>query len=80
MTGSTLRFPLALPPDLRVVALYLLILLSGLDHLAKVDGSHVQQAAAYSVGRGIGLVIKRLRNLGSTPDAVARRCVLVKDT
>jgi len=30
--------------------------------------------------RGTGLVIKRLRNLGSTPDAVARRCVLEKDT
>jgi len=26
------------------------------------------------------LVIERLRNLGSTPDAVVRRCVLGKDT
>jgi len=32
------------------------------------------------VGRDAGLVIKRLRNLSSTPDAVARRCVLGKDT
>jgi len=36
-------------------------------------------AAAWSVGRGAGLVIERLRNLDSTPDAVARRCVLGKD-
>jgi len=27
-----------------------------------------------------GLVIERLRNFGSTSDAVARRCVLGKDT
>jgi len=27
-----------------------------------------------------GLVIERLQNLGATPDAVARRCVLGKDT
>jgi len=33
-----------------------------------------------SVGIGAGLVIVRLRNLGSTPDAVARRCVFGKDT
>jgi len=33
-----------------------------------------------SDGRGAGLVIEKLRNLGSTPDAVARRCVLGKDT
>jgi len=32
------------------------------------------------VGRGAGLVIERLRNFGSTPDAVARRCVFEKDT
>jgi len=32
------------------------------------------------IGRGAGLVIERLRNLGSTPDAVSRRCVLGKDT
>jgi len=32
-----------------------------------------------SVVRGTGLVIWRLRNLGSTPDAVARRCVLGKE-
>jgi len=31
-----------------------------------------------SVRRGAGLAIERLRNLGS--DAVARRCVLGKDT
>jgi len=37
-------------------------------------------AAACSVGRGAGLVIERLQNLGSTPDAVAHRCVLGKDT
>jgi len=33
-----------------------------------------------SVGRCAGLVIERLQNLGLTPDAVARRCVLGKDT
>jgi len=33
-----------------------------------------------SVSRGAGLVIERLQNLGSTSDAVARRCVLGKDT
>jgi len=33
-----------------------------------------------SVGRGAGLIIERLRNLGSTSDAVARRYVLGKDT
>jgi len=37
-------------------------------------------ATAGSVGRGIGLVIERLQNLGLTPDAVARHCVLGKDT
>jgi len=31
--------------------------------------------ARRSVGRGTGLVIERLRNLGSTSDAVARRCL-----
>jgi len=33
-----------------------------------------------SVERRASTVIERLRNLGSTPDAVARRCVLGKDT
>jgi len=33
-----------------------------------------------SVGRGAGLVIERLQNLGSTSDAVARLCVPGKDT
>jgi len=33
-----------------------------------------------SVGRGAGLVIERLRNLDFTPDEVARRYVLGKDT
>jgi len=28
----------------------------------------------------VGLVIERLRNLGPTPDAVARSCVLGKHT
>jgi len=32
----------------------------------------------WSVGRGAGLVIERLQNFGSIPDAVARRCVLGK--
>jgi len=32
------------------------------------------------VGRGAGLVIGKIRNLGSTPDAVTRYCVLGKDT
>jgi len=27
-----------------------------------------------------GIIIERLRNLGSTPDVVARRCVFEKDT
>jgi len=33
-------------------------------------------AAAWLSCRDAGLVIERLRNFGSTPDAVARRCVL----
>jgi len=32
------------------------------------------------LGRGAGLVIERLRNLSSTSDAVAHRCVFGKDT
>jgi len=32
------------------------------------------------VEESAGLVIKSLRNLGSTPDVVARRCVLGKGT
>jgi len=32
------------------------------------------------VGRGAGLVIERLQNFDSTPDAVAHRFVLGKDT
>jgi len=32
-------------------------------------------------GSGVAqLVIEKLQNLGSTPDAVARRCFLEKDT
>jgi len=33
-----------------------------------------------SVGRGAGLVIKRVQKLVSTPDEVAHCCVLGKDT
>jgi len=39
-----------------------------------------ENGGGVALGRGAGLVIERLRNLGSSPDAVARRCVLWRDT
>jgi len=36
-------------------------------------------AAAQPSRESVGLVIERLRSVGSTPDAVTRRCVPKKD-
>jgi len=41
------------------------------------DGSAELHVSCKSVGL---VVIERLRNLGSIPDAVAHRCILGKDT